>query len=168
MGDARVLDHFEADRLAFNISGWAPVSVRWDPDTGRFDGTGPGAARTPSASEWAAFWVAIDTIGVWGWDGHLATFAVCDAGAWLLELARGDRAIRSSGNGSVHPPGWGEFLSALGTLIGDDRLVRRADLGSPEGKRARRAPRSASRTTPPPPDYGGTGSGGSGSTGSHG
>jgi hypothetical protein len=155
MGDARVLDHFEADRLAFNISGWAPVSVRWDPDAGRFDGTGPGAARTPSASEWAAFWVAIDTIGVWGWDGH-------------LELARGYRAIRSSGNGSVHPPGWGEFLSALGTLIGDDRLLRQSDFSSPERKRAGRTPRGASRTTQPPPDYGGTGSGGSGSTGSHG
>ena len=168
MEDARLLDHSEADRLDFSISGWDPVHVRWDPDARCFDGTGRGAARTPSAGEWAAFWVAIDTIGVWGWDGHLATFAVCDAGDWLLELARGDRAIRSSGNGSVHPPGWGEFLSALGTLIGDDRLLRRADSGSPERKRAGRTPRGASRTTPPPPDYGSTGSGGSGSTGSHG
>ncbi len=168
MEDAQVLDHSEADRLEFSISGWDPMYVRWDPDARRFDGTGRGVARTPSASEWAAFWVAIDTIGVWGWNGHLATFAVCDAGDWLLELARGDRAIRSSGNGSVHPPGWGELLSALGTLIGDDRLLKRADSGSPERKRAGRTPRSASRTTPPPPDYGSTGSGGSGSTGSHG
>ena len=50
-----------------------------------------------------------------------------DAGNWTGE-----------DNGSVHPPGWGEFLSALGTLIGDDRLGRRADSGPP--KRARRTP----------------------------
>jgi hypothetical protein len=118
MGDALGIDHFAASRLDFRISGWSPVDVRWNPDARRFDST----MRTPSAGEWAAFWAAIDTIGVWGWDGHLATFAVCDAGEWLLDLAHGDRAIRSSGNGSVRPPGWGVFLSALGTLIGDDRL----------------------------------------------
>jgi hypothetical protein len=165
MRDDRGLDHFEADRLEFGISGWAPAYVSWHPDARRFAGTGRGAARAPSAGEWAAFWVAIDAIGVWGWDGHLATFAVCDAGGWVLELARGDRAIRSSGNGSVHPPGWGEFLSALAALIGDDRLRRRADIGPPDRRRAGRRPRGASREDPPPPRHG---PGGSGSTGSHG
>jgi hypothetical protein len=129
MGNAQDTDHFASCRLDFIISGWAPVHVHWDPDARRFVGT----TRTPTAGEWAAFWAAIEAIGVWGWDGYLATFAVCDAGEWLLELADGDRAIRSSGNGSAHPPGWGGFLAALGTLIGDDRLKQR---GTPTRKRA--------------------------------
>ena len=35
MGDARLIEYFEADRLEFSFGGWAPVYVRWDPEVAR-------------------------------------------------------------------------------------------------------------------------------------
>jgi hypothetical protein len=56
---------------------------------------------SPSGSEWRRFWATVERIGVWGWaDGYLGAE---DGERWLLQLARGDRRIQSSGVAAFPP-----------------------------------------------------------------
>jgi hypothetical protein len=56
---------------------------------------------SPSERRWRQFWAAVDRIGVWKWaDGYRG-----DEGRdrWLLQLARGERRIQSSGTAAFPP-----------------------------------------------------------------
>jgi hypothetical protein len=54
-----------------------------------------------SDREWRRFWVSIDRVGVWSWaDGFRGAE---DGDRWLLQLARKDRRIQSSGMGAFPP-----------------------------------------------------------------
>ena len=55
----------------------------------------------PSERRWRQFWAAVDRIGVWSWaDGYRAGEGRAQ---WLLQLARRDRRIQSSGIAAFPP-----------------------------------------------------------------
>jgi hypothetical protein len=78
---------------------------------------------TPSAREWRRFWAAVERAGVWAWaDGYRGAE---EGDRWLLELARGERRMQSSGSGAFPPisspspsPAFLRLCAAMAKLIG--------------------------------------------------
>ncbi|MDY7104992.1 MAG: hypothetical protein S0880_27715 [Actinomycetota bacterium] len=66
--------------------------------------------------DWKAFSVALDEIGVWGWDASYSAADGGDGTQWRVHVTWGDDALISSGHG-VYPPGWVPFSAAVGQLL---------------------------------------------------
>ncbi|HEU5070322.1 MAG TPA: hypothetical protein VFV96_07905 [Verrucomicrobiae bacterium] len=81
----------------------------------------------PTPDEWAAFWSALDRIGVWHWERDYPDPGVLDGIDWQLELRHDGRAVASAGS-NCYPGGngpeysresaFGQFLQALQKLSG--------------------------------------------------
>jgi hypothetical protein len=80
----------------------------------------------PSPAEWAAFWRALEQIGVWSWGGEFADSSVRDGTSWALELEHAGQRVEASGSNAYPPQGQGpgvpppfrRFLGALSQLLG--------------------------------------------------
>jgi hypothetical protein len=85
------------------------------------------ALFSPSRAQWAEFWRAVDDGGVWAWSRRYGSPP--GDSSWKLEIGRGDRLVRSAGDGAYPPAGsplptpeFGVLLDALRELI-DGRSI---------------------------------------------
>jgi hypothetical protein len=66
--------------------------------------------------DWKAFSVALDDVGVWGWEPSYSADDGGDGTMWRVHLSWGDDALISSGHGA-YPPGWVPFSAAVVQLL---------------------------------------------------
>lgn len=91
-------------------------------------GVGKTVKTKISDDQWREFWHAIEEAGVWKWKSHYDdTTGICDGTQWLLELAQGERRLKTGGSNAY--PGsdgmdytdkseYGRFRAALRKLVG--------------------------------------------------
>ena len=66
--------------------------------------TTPDAEHEPSTEEWEKFWLMVETVGAWSWEGNYDEGVRCGT-PWRLEIRLGSRVMNCRGN-----------LTSLGTL----------------------------------------------------
>ena len=93
------------------------VSVRWTGSGLTLFRSEAEAEREPTGDQWASFWTTVETLGVWDWGGVHEEDGVSDAGAWSLNIARGERAMSCRGRNAA-PPDFSSFERALNGLTG--------------------------------------------------
>jgi len=88
----------------------------------------------PSHAQWQAFWESLDEIGVWRWRPHYPNPGVLDGTSWSVDIAVGDKAVRSHGSNGyptadgtlarepTPTPEFRRFLAAVRALIGGRAL----------------------------------------------
>ena len=74
------------------------------------------AQRTPDPGKWAVFMAKIDELRVWNWEATYYHVDMCDGSQWELELAMGDKTVKSSGVNKT-PETFDQFKEALGELL---------------------------------------------------
>jgi hypothetical protein len=74
------------------------------------------ALLTPDAGKWAAFLAKVDDLHVWNWDPSYFHVDICDGSRWELELALGDKTVKSYGVNKT-PETFDQFKEALGELL---------------------------------------------------
>jgi hypothetical protein len=104
--------------------------VRWEGDRVRFDRIRPSGADSavfrPSPREWDRFWRAVARLGVWQWADGFERGRATGEPTWSLELALGNRRLRTSGFDAYPPlaegpqvtPLFASFCAAVSRLAG--------------------------------------------------
>ena len=86
----------------------------------------PSVAVSPTEDEWAKFWRAMETAGVWQWQANYDA-PICDGIQWSLKLKNLERQVRCEGSNAYpgspgpdySPTGeFAHFLKALRELTG--------------------------------------------------
>lgn len=85
----------------------------------------------PDELDWKRFWSDIRNIGVWYWREHYDNNTVCDGIFWELELAYGDKKLKSHGTNAYPPQGsdipseaFKQLLRAFGELMNDQDFIK--------------------------------------------
>lgn len=91
--------------------------VRWFRRKLRYRTDESQASVVPSASDWEAFWAALDKIGVWSWHASYHHPEILDGTQWELDLGDGSRHVRCTGS-NRYPRSFQKFLDAVGALVG--------------------------------------------------
>lgn len=104
--------------------------MRWDSQRLRLECLGPhrghSVAFRPSVREWERFWHAVTRLGVWQWADGYDRGRRSGAPSWSLELALGDRRLRTAGFDAYPPlaegpeltPVFASFCAAVSRLVG--------------------------------------------------
>lgn len=70
----------------------------------------------PDPEKWSAFLAKMDELGVWDWEASYHRTDMCDGSQWELQLAVGDKGVKSYGSG-LFPEKFDQFKEALGELL---------------------------------------------------
>jgi hypothetical protein len=70
----------------------------------------------PVPEKWSAFLAKMDELGVWDWEASYHRMDMCDGSQWELQLAVGDKGVKSYGSG-LFPEKFDQFKEALGELL---------------------------------------------------
>ena len=74
------------------------------------------AQLKPDPEKWSAFLAEINELGVWEWEPSYHRTDMCDGSQWELELAMGDKNVKSYGSG-LFPENFEKFKEAMSELL---------------------------------------------------
>jgi len=74
------------------------------------------AQLKPDPAKWTEFLAKMDELGVWDWEASYHRTDMCDGSQWELQLAVGDKSVKSYGSG-LFPETFDQFKEALGELL---------------------------------------------------
>jgi len=104
--------------------------VRWDNGHLKLESFGPHRTQSvvfrPSLREWERFWHVVTRLGVWQWADGYDRGGRSGSPSWSLELAVGDRRLRTAGFDAYPPlaegpelsPAFAGFCAAVSRLVG--------------------------------------------------
>jgi hypothetical protein len=70
----------------------------------------------PSPEKWNSFLAKLDELQVWDWKASYHRTDMCDGSQWELQLAIGDKSVKSYGSG-LFPEKFDQFKEALNKLL---------------------------------------------------
>ena len=70
----------------------------------------------PNPEKWSAFLAELDELQVWDWKASYHRTDMCDGSQWELQLAIGDKKVKSYGAG-LFPEKFEQFKEALNALL---------------------------------------------------
>lgn len=125
-------------KLVFGIGSYAcrRETIQWDGEQLIYQVSEHGDSSeqkitVPDEVEWKNFWIAVRNIDVWHWREKYDEIYVCDGIEWEIELAVGDKKIKSEGCGSYPPNGvdvaseaFKQLFRALGELMNDQGFIK--------------------------------------------
>ncbi len=107
------------------LQGWPPPGpnfFRWE--NGKlvyFTGSADGFI-VPTADGWTEFWGVCDEVDIWSWPPEVGNLSVIDGLEFEIDIEVGAHSVRSKGQASGAPAGFGEKLlkvhKALQSLVG--------------------------------------------------